>query len=75
MIKYALTKAMEDDMTRKRKGGYAYVVTKECFRQDYKRQISSRGILNCDVPCRSVSEAAKFVCGFQANGNVFWHKM
>ena len=45
------------------------------MRKDYKRQISSRGILNCDVPCKSVSEAAKFVCGFQVNGNAFWHKM
>ena len=62
-------------MKRKRRGGYVSVVTNECFRQDYKRQISSRGILNCDVPCGSVSEAVKFVCNCQVNGNVFWHEM
>ena len=45
------------------------------MRKDYNRHISSRGILNCDVPCKSVSEAAKFVCGFQVNGNAFWHRM
>ena len=45
------------------------------MRKDYKSQISSRGILGCDVLCASMSEAALFVCGCQVNGKVFWQKM
>lgn len=45
------------------------------MRKDYKAKISSRGILGCDVPCESMSEAAIFVRGTQTNGKKFWQKM
>ena len=45
------------------------------MRKDYKAKISSRGILACDVPCASMSEAAIFVRGTQTNGKKFWQKM
>ena len=71
MVKYVPTKTMEDDMKRKRKGGYVYGVTNECFRQDYKRQIPSRSILGYDVLCASMSDEDLFICDCQVNGKVF----
>lgn len=47
----------------------------QVMRKQYKDKISSRGILMCDVPCASLSEAALFVLGCQTNGKTFWHEM
>lgn len=47
----------------------------EKMRRAYKDKISSLGILRCDVPCKSMSEAALFARGTQTNGKKFWQKM
>ena len=52
-----------------------YVLSKECFCQDCKSQLSSRDILGREVLCLSMSGVAFFVCGIQTNGRAFRGKM
>ena len=56
------------------RNGWSREVSRNWLSTDlYEREgnkISSRGILGCDVCCLSMSEAALFFCGCQANCRV-----